>query len=103
MITHLNHLNYNREVTQNKKKVIILFSAPWCLACQELLPLYEKWADEYHEEYDFKVCDMSKNKFLVNKFDVVTTLTFIVIDGKNVLRRFVGMQTDETFKYFMER
>lgn len=103
MVTYLNSLNYNREVTLNKKKVVLLFTAPFCLACHELLPSYEKWAEEYSEDYDFKLIDITKNRFLTKKYDVVTTLTFIIIEDKKIVKRFAGMQTGETFKYFLEK
>lgn len=103
MVTYLNNLNYNREVTSNKKRVIILFASSWCIACEEILPKYERWAEEYADQLEFKVIDIAKNKHLVKKFDVATALTFIIMEGKTVITRFAGIQTDETFKYFITR
>ncbi|MGI6787451.1 MAG: thioredoxin family protein [Acholeplasmataceae bacterium] len=101
MLTYLTNLNYNREVLLNKKRIVLLFIAPWCLACQEILPLYEEWAKEYSDRYDFKLVDITKNKYLVKKFDVVSTLTFIIIENRNIINRFAGMQTSDTFKFFL--
>lgn len=103
MLTYLNYFNFNREVILNKKKVVILFGAPWCMSCQELLPLYEKWSEEYKDDYDFKLVDMSKSKYLVKQFRVTTTVTFIVVSGWKEINRFGGIQTAETFKYYLSK
>lgn len=100
MLTTLNYFNYNREVTLNKKKVVILFGAPWCLGCQQMLPKYERWARDY-PDFDFKLADITKTKYLVNKFKVVSSMTFVVISRGVEIKRFNGIQTDETFKYFL--
>ena len=103
MITYLNRLNYNKEVTLNKKRVILLFTASWCLACDEILPKYEQWAKRYSNKLEFKIVDMHKNKRIVKKYDVASSLTFLIIENKTVINRFAGMQTDETFDYFINR
>lgn len=100
MIVKLNYFNFNREVVQNKKKVVILFGMPWCRSCEYVLPQYAKWAKKF-TDYDFKICDVHESKYLGKKFDIVAPLTFVVMVGKHEIKRFAGMQNEETFEYYL--
>lgn len=102
MINTLNYFNFNREVVLNRKKVIILFDAPWSFSSQEIMPAFEKWSKEYNT-YDFKKVDIAKSKALAKKFKIVSTPTFVIVDGSKELKRFSGIQNDETFKYFINK
>ncbi len=100
MLVSLNYFNFNREVVQNKKKVVILFGMPWCRSCDAFLPTFTKWSKKY-TDFDFKVCDTSKSKYLTKKFKIVAPMTFVVMDGKKEINRFVGIQNEETFEYYL--
>ena len=100
MVKEVKFLNFNREVSQNEKKVVILFGASWCLACREIMPLFERWSLEY-PTYDFKYVDLSVSKRFIKRFNISATPTFILFENKNIIKSFVGIQTDETFEYFL--
>ena len=85
MLVSLNYFNFNREVVQNKKKVVILFGMPWCRSCDAFLPTFTKWS----------------KKYLTKKFKIVAPMTFVVMDGKKEINRFVGIQNEETFEYYL--
>lgn len=102
MINTINYFNYNREVVLNRKKVIILFDAPWTFSGQGIMTAFENWSKEYNL-YDFKKVDIVKSKALAKKFKIVSTPTYVVVDGGKELKRFLGVQNDETFKYFMTK
>ena len=102
MINTINYFNYNREVVSNRKKVIILFDAPWSFTGQGTMQSFEKWSKKYNL-YDFKKVDIVKSKKIAKKFKIVATPTYVVVDGGKELKRFLGVQNDETFKYFITK
>ena len=78
MLVSLNYFNFNREVVQNKKKVVILFGMPWCRSCDAFLPTFTKWSKKY-TDFDFKVCDTSKSKYLTRSLKIIVYMTFVVM------------------------
>lgn len=81
---HVTIDNFESEVLQSDKPVLVDFWASWCGPCKMLLPIIEELADEVT---DAKICkiNVDEQQELAARFHVMTIPTLMVFkDGKMV-------------------
>lgn len=84
MVLHITKENFDVEVLQSDKTVLVDFWATWCTPCQMLGPVLEEFASERE---DIKVCkvDVDESVELMQQFGIMTVPTLIAFkDGKEV-------------------
>ena len=91
---HINNSNFEHEVMNSDKKVLIDFWAPWCGPCQMVLPLIDEIASE---RSDIKVCkiNVDENPELAKRFRVMSIPTLIVMEKGEVLNRATGARSKD--------
>ena len=97
-VIHINKENYNDEVVNSTKPVLLDFFATWCGPCQALSPILDEIAGERD---DVKICkiDVDENKDLARKYRVMSVPTLVVIkNGEIVHRSSGGRSKDEVLE-----
>ena len=91
---HINKDNYQNEVVNSDKKVLLDFWAPWCGPCQMVLPLVEEIANE---RLDIKVgkINVDEEPALAKQFRVMSIPTLVVMDHGEIVKRVVGARGKE--------
>lgn len=91
-VTNLNEKNFEEEVLNSEKPVLIDFWASWCGPCRMMLPVIDQIAEEMQDEV--KVCkiNIDEEKKLAEKYNVMSIPTFVVIKDGNEVGRSVGVQ-----------
>ena len=91
---HINKDNFNTEVVNSDKKVLLDFWAPWCGPCQMVLPIVEEIAAE---RSDIKVgkINVDENPELAKQFRVMSIPTRIVMEKGEVVNRAVGARSKD--------
>lgn len=84
--------NFDSEVMNSDKSVLIDFWAPWCGPCQMVLPIISELAEEVTNAKICKV-NVDENPELARKFQVMSIPTLIVIKDGNVVKREVGAKS----------
>lgn len=79
---NINKDNFNQEVLNSEKPVLVDFWASWCGPCQKVLPLVDEIA---RERDDIKVCkvNVDEQKDLAMKFRVLSIPTLAVFKTEN--------------------
>lgn len=92
--------NFDAEVIQADKPVIIDFWAAWCGPCQMMGPVVEELADEI-QDVKFGKINVDEQPELAAKFGVMSIPTFIMMkDGKEVKKTMGAMPKSELAAYF---
>ncbi len=79
---NVNKGNFNQEVLQSDKPVLVDFWAPWCAPCRMVLPIVEEIAQE-REDIKVAKINVDEEPELAMQFGVSSIPTLMVFkDGK---------------------
>ena len=82
--------NFEEEVLNSEKTVLIDFYADWCGPCKMQSPIVDKIAEERSEIKVGKI-NIDENPELAEKYDVMSIPTLIIIKNGQVANQFVGL------------
>ncbi len=90
---NLNSNNFNEEITNTDKLVLIDFFATWCGPCKMLSPIISEIANEYSN--NIKVCkvNVDENQDLALKYNVMSIPTLIFFKNGEIIKSSVGFHT----------
>ena len=82
--------NFQNEVLEEKKTVLIDFFADWCYPCKMMTPVVE----EVSKEESIKVgkVNIDENQELAMKYEVMSIPTLIIYKNGKEAKRFVGVR-----------
>lgn len=86
---HINNRNFQEEVLNSEKPVLIDFWAPWCGPCRMVGPIIDEIASE-HPEYKVVKINVDEEEALASDYRVFSIPTLIVMKNGMEVERSVG-------------
>ena len=85
----VNVQNFQEEVLDSSKKVLLDFWAPWCGPCRKVVPIVEEIAEE---RPDIKVCkvNVDEQMALAGRYRVSSIPTLMVLENGKVVNQAMG-------------
>ena len=93
--------NFQQEVIQSDKPVLIDFWAAWCGPCRMVGPVVEQIANE-HPEYKVGKIDVDSQPELAGQFSIMSIPTLLVFKDGKIHNKTVGVTSkDNLLKLFV--
>ena len=89
-VTIISDSNFESEVLQSTKPVLVDFWAPWCGPCRMLAPIIEQVAAEMGDSVKICKLDVDDNKVIAAKYSVMSIPTVIIFKNGQIADKFVG-------------
>ena len=87
--------NFETEVLQSEKPVLVDFWATWCGPCQMQAPIFHTFAEKNADTAVFGKVNVDEQMELAREFEVASIPTILVIKNGEVAYRAVGLQTED--------
>ena len=88
-VIHINKSNFQNEVLNSEKPVLLDFWAPWCGPCRMVVPMVEEIAKE---RPDIKVgkINVDENPELASQFGIISIPTLVVMENGKIAGQAMG-------------
>ena len=102
-VIEVNKDNFEKEVLQAKKPVLLDFYADWCGPCKMAGPILEKLAIEYEGKVVIGKLDVDSNQEVAGKFGVMSIPTVIMFEKGEESNRQVGFAGKEGYETMIKK
>jgi thioredoxin 1 len=90
--------SFKNLVTDASKPVVVDFWAPWCMPCRMLGPTIEQLAAKNAGTADVYKLNVDENNQTAASYGVMSIPTVVIFKGGAEVKRFVGVQPQETYQ-----
>ena len=89
-VLHVTKENFQQEVLESNKPVLLDFWATWCMPCRMLSPILDEIAEETDE---FKICKINVDEEgdLAMQYKVMSIPTLVVMKNGEEVERSLGV------------
>jgi len=89
-VLHITKENFEQEILQSEKPVVLDFFASWCGPCGQLSPIIDRLAHE-HPELKVAKVDVDSQKELARKHKVFSIPTLVIYKNGEIAGRHTGV------------
>jgi thioredoxin 1 len=103
-VVELTTANWEKEVAQSDKPVLVDFWAVWCGPCRMLTPTIEKLADQYQGKVKVGKLNTDENPDIAVKYGISSIPQVLVFKGSDTpVDKTVGVQSEAVFVKMISR
>lgn len=82
--------NFEEEVLNSDKPVLVDFYADWCGPCKMMAPIVEELAKEYDGRLKVGKCNVDEENALSGKYRIMSIPTIMIFSGGQIQETIVG-------------
>ena len=96
-ITQLGQDEFDQEVLDSDRPVLVDFWADWCQPCHMLAPTVDRLAERYGDRVKIAKVDIDANPDLAKTYSFHSIPTILVFKDGQISERIVGVQPDNKY------
>ncbi len=89
-IIELTDLNFEEEVLNSDKPVLVDFWAEWCAPCRMIAPIVEEIANEYSDKLKVGKLNVDYNPKTAMRYGIMSIPTLMLFQNGRVVEQIVG-------------
>jgi thioredoxin 1 len=101
-IVHTNDDNFEADVLNSDKTVLLDFWAEWCGPCKMIAPLLDEAADQYEDKLTVAKLNIDENPNTPAKYQIRSIPTLMLFKDGNVLAQKLGAMPKKDLTDFLE-
>jgi thioredoxin 1 len=90
-IIEIGDSNFESEVLQSVKPVLVDFWAPWCGPCRAIAPIVEELAKDFGDKVKFTKCNVDENPTTPTKYGIKSIPTLIFFKDGEIQDKVIGI------------
>ncbi|GAB4364363.1 MAG: thioredoxin TrxA [Methylohalobius sp. ZOD2] len=103
VIVHVTDDNFDQEVVQSDRPVLVDFWAEWCGPCKMIAPVLDQIAEDYRERLKIAKLNIDENPKTPQNFGVRGIPTLMLFKGGEVEATKVGALSKSQLEAFLEQ
>lgn len=100
-VVKIDQNNFEQEVLNSDKPVLVDFWAAWCGPCRAVAPIVEEIAQNYGDQIKVGKINVDENRELAARFRVMGIPTLAVFKNGQEVQRTVGFQGKQQLEKFV--
>jgi thioredoxin 1 len=102
MAISITEANFEKEIQNENKPVILDVFASWCGPCQQMMPIVDELEKEMGDTYKFAKLNVDEARDISIKYGVISVPTFLFMLHGEVKGKETGYMSKETLKEKIE-
>lgn len=95
--------NFEKEVLQSSKPVLVDFWASWCQPCLALAPIIEELAVEYKDNLIIGKINVDENPQIASKYMIYSIPTLILFKNGEIKSQLIGFKPKKELVKFLDK
>ncbi len=102
LVAQATAINWEAEVGQTDKLVMVDFWAVWCGPCQMVAPIVEELAKEYEGKLKVMKLNTDESPEIAGKFQIMSIPTILFFKNGQPVEKIVGARPKTQFKHVID-
>ena len=94
-ITQLSDSNFESEVINSQKPILVDFWAEWCGPCKMIAPELEKLAAEKNEQLRIGKLNVDDNRDTAMKYSISSIPTLLLFKNGEIVKKLIGVMSKD--------